>query len=398
LALPPAEEATLDPPEPTPGHTRRWRLRRIIHLLMPGVIFLGLREFGVLVLSLMADANGEETTENLRSWDGNWFLSIAEHGYNGVPDNMVDAFGKHSFETPLAFFPGYPTMVGWLHDIGFRLVPSALALTIVSGIATAYGLTRLGTLITGGSRRTGLILVALFAASPMAIVLSMAYSEAMFCAYAVWALVFVLERNWITAGLCCATAGLVRSTAAALILAVCLAALVAIIRRRESWRPWLGALLAPLGLLGYLAFVAVQTGEWDGWFALQRRGWDSQFDGGEATFQFTIDALTKARNVLEIVTVAMLFGALALLVIGWRKRVEWPLLVYAAGVLVMDLCSNGMMSSKARLMVPAFTLVIPIAIGLAKRRTSTVLLTLSAITVASAWFGAYTLTSWPYAI
>ncbi|WP_436493259.1 hypothetical protein [Actinokineospora sp. HUAS TT18] len=361
-------------------------------------MFLGVREVGLLVLTWMAGQNNQSATDALKSWDGQWFLAIAGHGYADVPPNLVDAFNRRSAETPLAFFPGYPTVVGWLSDLGFLLLPSALAITVAFGVVCAYGMTRLGTIISGGSRKVGLILVALFAASPMAIVLSMAYSEAMFCAFAVWALVFVLERQWIGAGLCCAVAGLVRPTAAALILAVGLAIIVAIIQRRETWKPWVGGLVAPVGLIGYLAWVGTQTGEWDGWFALQRRGWDSEFDGGGATIKFSLEVLGNARSVLEVATVGLIVVALALLVICWRKRLEWPLVVYAAGVLAMDLCSNGLMNSKARLMVPAFTLLIPIAIGLAKRRTSTVLLTLAGAAVASAWFGAYSITSWGYAI
>ncbi|MEV7095622.1 hypothetical protein AB0M80_22520 [Amycolatopsis sp. NPDC051045] len=64
----------------------------------------------------------------------------------------------------------------------------------------------------------------------------MPYSEALFRALAAWALVGVLERNWIMAGL-------VRPTAAALVLAVGLAALVAVIQRRDGWRLWVGGLL-----------------------------------------------------------------------------------------------------------------------------------------------------------
>ncbi|CRK61013.1 integral membrane protein [Alloactinosynnema sp. L-07] len=393
-----AEEATPTRQAPVPHRVRRWSLVRIANLLAPGLVFLGVREIGLLVLSWMAGQNGQSATNALKSWDGQWFLAIAAHGYDGVPPNLVDAFNRRSAETPLAFFPGYPTVVGWLSDLGFLLLPSALAITVAFGVVCAYGMTRLGTIITGGSRRVGLILVALFAASPMAIVLSMAYSEAMFCAFAVWALVFVLERRWIAAGLCCAAAGLVRPTAAALILAVGLAIVIAVVQRRETWRPWVGGLIAPVGLIGYLAWVGTRTGEWDGWFALQRRGWDSEFDGGGATVKFSLEVLGNARSVLEVATVGLIVVALALLVICWRRRLEWPLVVYAAGVLAMDLCSNGLMNSKARLMVPAFTLLIPIAIGLAKRRTSTVLLTLAGAAVASAWFGAYSITSWGYAI
>nr|MDQ3577102.1 hypothetical protein [Actinomycetota bacterium] len=387
-----------DPPEDdtAPDVARGHLVRRVLYLLAPGLIFLGVRQIGLVVLGWMAARNKVSATEVLRSWDGQWFLAIAENGYAGVPDGLVDAFGRRSAETPLAFFPGYPTVVGWLNDLGFELLPSALAVTIAFGVITAYGLLRLGEIVRGGSREAGLILVALFAASPMSIVLSMAYSESMFCAFAVWALVFVLRREWLAAGLCVAAAGVIRPTAAALVLAVGLAALIAVVKRRDSWLPWVGGLLAPVGLVGYLAWVGAQTGEWDGWFALQRRGWDSEFDGGVATVKFSLDILGNARSVLEVATVALIVTALVLLGIGVHRKLEWPLLAYTIGVLAMDLCSNGLMNSKLRLMIPAFTLLLPVALALAKRRTSTIMLSLTALAIAGAWFGAYSITAWGY--
>jgi hypothetical protein len=379
-----------------------WTVRRVGALLAPALIFLGIRELGLLVLTWMSARNYDSVSEALRSWDGQWFLAIADGGYSGVPDGLVDAFGKRSAETPLAFFPGYPTLVRWFAAIdgphGIGLVTSALTVTIVSGVVCSYGLVRLGTTIRGGSRWTGLVLVALFAAAPMSIVLSMAYSEAMFCAFAVWSLVGLLERKWVLAGVCCSLAGLVRSTGAALVVAIGIAAVIAIVTRRDGWRPWVGAFLAPLGLLGYLAWVGFQTGEWNGWFALQERGWGTGFDGGAATLKFSLDALADARSVLEVATVALIVLAVLLLVIMIVRKAEWPLIAYAAVVLVMDLTSNGLMNSKARLMLPAFTLLIPVALALAKRKPATTLVTLGGLAVASSWFGAYALTSWGYAI
>jgi len=392
---PPAEP----PAEPGPP---RWTMRRIGQLLAPALIFLGIREFGLLVLTWMAAVTDRSVTEALRSWDGQWFLAIAEGGYQGVPAGLVDAFGQRSAETPLAFFPGYPTVVRWFAaldgDGGMGLVTASFTVTIVSGVACSYALARLGTHIRGGSRRTGLILVALFAATPMSIVLSMAYSEAMFCALAAWSLVGVLEKRWLLAGVCCAAAGLVRSTGAALLLAVGIAVVIAIVKRRDGWRPWAGGLISPVGLIAYLAWVGARTGEWDGWFKLQERGWGTGFDGGAATVKFSLEALADARSVLEVTTVGLIVVALVLLVIAVVRKVEWPLVVFAAAVLAMDLCANGLMNSKARLMLPAFTLLIPVALALAKRRPSTAVLTLCALAVSGSWFGAYSITSWGYAI
>lgn len=392
------ERATVGPEPDRPARTPL-TAARVLELLAPALIYLGIRQLGVLVLAWMGSFHSTTVTGALRSWDGDWFLAIAESGYAGVRPELVDAFGGRDATTPMAFFPGYPGAVGLVGDAtGLDLVTAGLLVTIVAGVATAYGLTMLGELIRGGSRRAGLILVALFAATPMSVVLSMTYSEALFCAGAVWALVAVLRRWWLVAGLACAFAGLVRPTAAALVLAVGLAALVAVLSRRDGWRPWVAGLLAPVGLLGYLAWVGVRAGRWDGWFHVQRKGWESGFDGGDATLRFAGEALAQARSVLEVTTVAVIVVALVLAVLCVVRRVEWPLVVYGIAVLAMDLGSNGLMNSKIRLMVPAFTLLIPVALALAKRRTPTVVLALCALAVASSWYGAYTLTAWEWAI
>ena len=157
------------------------------------------------VLGLMAAGRGTPLATELRSWDGVWMLSIAQYGYDGVPVTLVDAFGRHTADTPYAFFPGYPAAIAAVGVLtGGNLVVAALLVTTLAGVVAAYGLVRLAELMPGGSRRAGLLLVALFAAAPMGVVLSMAYTEALFCAPAVWALVGVLRRQWLLAGLCTA--------------------------------------------------------------------------------------------------------------------------------------------------------------------------------------------------
>nr|CEL16385.1 integral membrane protein [Kibdelosporangium sp. MJ126-NF4]CTQ94309.1 integral membrane protein [Kibdelosporangium sp. MJ126-NF4] len=381
---------------------RPWTARRVAYLLAPGLIYLGIREFGLLVLAWMSFQTRFPMGQALTSWDADWYLGIAAGGYDNVPARLVDAYSQRNPETPLAFFPGYPKLINYLavplgSTSGARLFV-AFAITIVAGVFCAYALARIGRRVPGGSSKVGLILVALFAAAPMSVVLVMPYSEALFCAFAAWSLVGVLERNWLLAGLACACAGLVRPTAAALVLAVGLATLVAVIKRQDGWRPWVGGLLVPLGFVGYLGWVATRTGELLGYFKLQDRGWDSRFDGGIATARFMVDSLSRQLSVFEGVTIVVIIAAVALVVIGFRMKMPWPLMVYALGVLVMDLGSNGLMASKARLLMPAFVLLIPIAIGLARRQTATVLATLTGLAVVTSWFGAYSLTVWSWAI
>lgn len=372
---------------------------------VPALIYLFVRQVGLYVLQLVVEyqnkIHGTTSTAvgELKSWDGEWFLGIAAGGYDDVPAQLADAAGRRTAETPLAFFPGYPALIRWVDALpGVSLEGAAFTVSLISGLFCAYGLFVLGRAVRGGSSRTGLVLVTLFSASPMAVVLSMTYSEATFCAFAVWALVGVVKKRWILAGVCCSAAGLVRPTAAALIAAVGLAALVALIANRRDWRAWAGALVAPLGMLGYLGWVAFRTGDLAGWFGVQQRGWNSKFDGGAATLKFAFEHLGNPRSELETGTVWLLVLAVVLVFYAVQRRLEWPLVVYGIGVLVMDLGSNGLMNSKARLVLPAFTLLIPLALVLARRRMSTVLTVLAGAILFSAWFGAYSLAVWQYAI
>lgn len=375
---------------------------RLMTALAPAAVYLGVRLVGLVGLGLLAAARDASVVDALTSWDGAWFHGLADGGYDGVPGDLTDANGNRNPHTPLAFFPGYPAVVAVLGVLpGLGTTGAALLVSLLAGIACGYGLVALAGLVPGGSRRTGLVLVALFAASPMGVVLSMAYSEALFCALAVWCLVALLRERWLLAGAACAAAGLIRPTGVALVVAVGLAVIVAAADNRGSWRSWVGGLLAPAGLLGYLGFVWARTGQPDGWFELQRQGWDSRFDGGAATVGFGRQVLTTAPSVLEVGTVAVLAGAVVLAglcVPIMRERPMWPLLAYGVVVLAMDLGSNGLMNSKARLLLPAFVLLIPIAHGLSRLRRGTAVAVLGAVACVSAWFGAYALVIWPYAI
>jgi hypothetical protein len=60
--------------------------------------------------------------------------------------------------------------------------------------------------------------------------------------------------------------------------------------------------------------------------------------------------------------------------------------------------TDGQIHSRVRLLLPAFPLLLPVAVALARRRTATAVAVVIAAALASAWFGGYTLTIWRYAI
>lgn len=357
------------------------------HALAPAALYLAVRLAGLVVLAIMAGTHDRSLLDVLTSWDGDWYLSIAEHGYSPGAGGLVDAAGNFTQNTTLAFFPGYPMLISL-----FSAAPvfAGLLISLAAGVTAAYGITRLA-----DDRRTGLILVALFASTPMAVTLSMVYSEALFSALAAWTLVGVMERRWWLAALCCAGAGLVRPSAGVLILIVVVSV---VLYERHTYRGVFAALVCPLGLAGFLLFVADRTANPFGWFALQEAGWGTAFDGGVNTGEFVGTVLTSDASLMETANVLVVLGAVVLCAVVVVRRLPWPLVAYGIGLVVMTAGSSGVTYSKMRLLVPAFTLLLPVAAGLARRRTGTVLAVLSATALLSAWFGGYALTAWPYAI
>lgn len=365
-------------------------------------VFLAVRTIGIAVLAIMSTRHDLSLSAVLAKWDGDWMLALAEHGYRGIPAHLTDAAGVQTDYTAYAFFPGYPMLVGLVAKIpGVSVFGAAIGLNVLFGAVAAVAVARLGALCAtrlrpaGDPESTGLYLVVLFAATPMSVVLNMAYTEALFCALAAWALVWVLEHRWLAAGTATLLVGLVRPTSIAVIAVVMLAALLA---RRDGPRAWAAIVLAPLGYLGYLGYVAIQTGSLTGWFTVQTLGWNTRMDFGAAAGEFVFESLTGAEDFASIATAFVMLGSLALLAWSVVARLPWPVLTYGALVVASILLSSGLMMSRARLLLPAFVLLIPLAVLLSRQRSGVAATILGPIVVLSAWFGAYMTTVFQYAI
>src|SRR6266566_3037662 len=315
-------------PEPPSGAGRRWSIPAPPRLSLPVagmLIYAGIRLVSVAIVAIVLGHGqyrllGWSLVRWMRSSDGGHYRAIAEHGYTYPAGQLAHA-------SVLSWFPGYPAVIdsiAWLP--GVTIVVAGLIVTAVAGLASAWGLTTLGLKLTGDPR-ISLLLVAIWAVAPSSTVLSMLYAEALFCALAVWALVALVSRQWLTAGLLTLAAGTVRSTAVALILTIFAAAMIAVVqavRARQPfaawWRPLAGLLLAPLGLLGYLGYVAVATHRLDGWFWVEKNSYHMVFDWGtsllrEARFTVLDTPSVALVPLIGVLTVATTWFGLYLTVI-----------------------------------------------------------------------------------
>jgi hypothetical protein len=168
---------------------------------------------------------------------------------------------------------------------------------------------------------------------------------------------------------------------------------------RDRWQALAGAALAPLGLLGYWGFVAIRTQNLTGWQDIEWRGWNTRWDWGQETAEFTLRTLATGSSVMQVGSVVVLFGATGLAVAAARRRLPWPLVVYGAGIVVLIAGTAGLPFAKPRFLFPAmFVLLLPVALELAGRRRSTMLTAVVTIVALGTWYSAYSLTGWAYAV
>jgi hypothetical protein len=127
------------------------------------------------------------------SWDAHFYLILATRGYGFHWPEPLPGGSLYPW------FPGYPAAIASIDWIpGIHPGVAGVLVTGIAGLLAAGGLTRLGMLLTG-DRRVSLLLVALWSGVPGTFVFSMVYPEALYCAFAVWALVALTRRRWLTA-------------------------------------------------------------------------------------------------------------------------------------------------------------------------------------------------------
>jgi hypothetical protein len=169
---------------------------------------------------------------------------------------------------------------------------------------------------------------------------------------------------------------------------------VAIVRGR-TWRPLVAVLLAPLGFLGYWAWLYAQTGRWDAWFVVQRSGWGSSFDWGAYELDAVVSALTRPTSLVLTVAALVVVASLVLLAALLVQGAPLPVLLYAVFGTLLSIGSAGYPHSRPRFLLCVFPLVLPVARALAAGRRRGVVALLVGATLVSAWEGAYLVLLWP---
>jgi hypothetical protein len=186
-------------------------------------------------------------------WDGQWYSRIADGGY---PDVLPLNDEGHVAENPWAFYPVFPFVAKvfmTFTGLDFAVVASTLALVCGFGAAAYIGLLlrdRLGD-------AAALAVVALWASFPSAVVLQLAYTEALAMLLLAGYLYALMRERWLVATGVALLVGLSRPIAVPLAV-VTLVAVIVRWRARDA-RPLRGhepvqivAALVGCGAAGFL--------------------------------------------------------------------------------------------------------------------------------------------------
>ncbi|WP_042460476.1 glycosyltransferase family 39 protein [Streptacidiphilus jiangxiensis] len=360
------------------------RAAALVSRALPALgLYAAVRGLGLVVLAVWAGAEGRSPHQLLSArWDSLWYTDIAAHGYHWAgyqATTHTRGAGAHSH---LAFFPLLPWLERGLHTLtGLSYADAGLLVSALASLAAALGVFAVGERLAG--RRAATVLVLLWAALPIGVLQSMAYTESLFTALAAWCLYAVLRGNWLTAGLLAALAGITRPSAAAVIAAVWVGAALALWRRTPGrGRAVLGALLAPVGLLAYAGWV----GGLSSYLDVQAR-WGNGFDFGAAYARFVGHQLAHSpgAGIGLLVFVGVVLWALVACV---RQRQPLPVLAYTAVIVALALGAQAYFNSKPRLLMPGFPLLLPPAAWLATLRIRRVAVAMTVLVLASAAYGA----------
>ena len=359
------------------------------------IAYCAVRAVGLIVLAAMAP-HPRQLALLLMKWDGAFYLEVARHGYDIAltyrPDGSL-------VNTDIVFFPLYPFLVAVLGS-AIGVVAAALLLSLAAGIVAAVVMCGIGEHLY--DKRTGVFLAALWGAAPTAIVESMAYPEALYTAFAALTVLFLLRERWIAAGVAAFFAGLAHPTGVAAVLTIGVCALATLLRRERGWAPWVATAMAPLGALGYLAWVGYALGRWDGFSYMEERGWGSDPSLIGVWHQITTSAthpLPLGYKVpVYVLVFALVFAAVLTMQAYRRERTRaLPLLAFTWISIALALfIGPTYFHAEARFLLPDFPLLLPPAAFLARRNLYLATPAIAACALLSAWYGGYLLTIWTH--
>ena len=322
---------------------------RILGIYLVVRIALVLTDVLVAHLSYGANLSGP-----LHSWDSNWYLVVAAHGYPSV----AAKFGGELTYGAGVFLPVFPAIIRAFSFLGLSGVGAALVVSVLAGAVATLLVGRLG--VVAVNQEVGWKAAVIFALFPgMGIAWGLFYCECVGLALTAGSLLLMLRERWIWAGVLGALATATSPLALPLVLGAAAPAIHGL-RNRQLPGALATVALVPLGFVGFLVFLEARYRDLLFWWHLQHQAWGASVDFGRSLLGLLAHPGTmgyQGPGWLELIGVcAVAAGLLAL----WRARLPACLNAYCVGVVLLLFVSNSL-GFKPRLLTWAFPALVAVA-------------------------------------
>ncbi len=320
-----------------------WRITRS-DLRLIGVLLIGSRLLIALALILawLSDTSRMEegAVDLFCSWDCNWYVGIADKGYQ-VPTE-ISGIGIANW----AFFPLLPMlMAGMSQATGLPTVYCGLAIATLATGAGLYGGFLLARDIGGVvfARHASTVL----AAWPFAIHTAIPMTEALFVPLTIWSFLLLRRRQWLAAGIAAGLLSATRTTGVLIVLPMIMIA----VRDHGLWRlvtirpgterAVLALALSGLGLGLYMVHLHWVVGDALA-FSHNQAAWQRQFTFPWMTIYDALNPLTITPHwlVANAVCVATGLAGIRLAAVLWRAGLA-PEAVFVAATLCVAFASGS---------------------------------------------------------
>ena len=302
-------------------------------------------------------------------WDGHYYLQIIRQGYDFSGPTSV-------------FYPVFPHIVGMLSKLGLGLVISAQIVNALALFLASQGLYLLTILVTK-KRRIALLSVLAWLAFPAAHFFIAFYTEALFSALVVWALYFLLRKQYMWAGV---LAGLASGTRGAGVVLGVVILVQYLADRAWSWKKIDWRILAvPIsfsGIAAYWLWIYSTTNvlPWVFFSGLYAKFWPYMRFEPNVVKTLYVELLSMVRLInstswmdawlSELFTKIHFFVAWLAIAysawLGWVKKMPLALVLYS-GLTALMLILTGNFVSNSRYILPVFPVFILIAMWLDKQ-------------------------------
>jgi hypothetical protein len=284
------------------------------------------------------------------NFDGVHYLKIASEGY---------------YQYAEAFFPFYPLVVSFV----FLLIPIPLALVgmVVSNVSFIIGLIIFYFLVLKEkNKQTAIWSIIFLLCFPASFFFGAVYTEGLFFLLTVAAMSSVRNNEWILAGILGALASATRLVGVFLFVFM-LIEFLQTRSKKEKWKPIIGMMLVPVGLVAFMGFLWLHIGDPLGFIHVQSMFGANRSDAPiillpQVVWRYIkiiFTAYMQPTPISYIVSIAELVVTAIAFCLLWiyRKSIRLSYIVYSLCVLIVPTLT-GTLSSMTRYSLAAFPLFI----------------------------------------